>query len=128
MTERGEWPPVKTQTVRLLDVVLLGPAMIFAGATTMVATSRSPLLYFAGLVTAVGGFATIGYNAVNYGRVAQRLKAQQQAEKAMLQAQQSQVAGLGSGYWEADPQWGETNLAWQNYMRSGYYVQRGEML
>jgi hypothetical protein len=29
--ERGEWPPVKTQTVRLYDVFLLGPAMLLAG-------------------------------------------------------------------------------------------------
>lgn len=128
MTERGEWPPVKTQTIRLLDVTVLGPAMVFAGATTMVAARRTPLLSLAGLVTFAGGFLTIGYNAFNYGRVRQRMQAHEQAERAVVQAQQSQVAGLGVGYWMADPQWGQTNHAWQNYMRSGYYVQQGGTL
>lgn len=117
-TERGEWPPVKTQNVRLFDIAVLGPAMIFAGAAASVAARRSPMLGIAGLITFVGGFGTIAYNAVNYGRVAQRMAAQQRAEQAMP------TQGLGSGYWEADPNWGTSNLAWQNYMRSGYYVQK----
>jgi hypothetical protein len=99
--------------------------MIFAGAAATAVSRQSPLLGVAGLITFVGGFGTIAYNAINYGRIAQRTAAQQRAEQAM---QQHTQAGLGSGYWEADPQWGTRNLAWQNYMRSGYYMQRGEAL
>jgi hypothetical protein len=105
---RGEWPPVKGQSVRLFDILVLGPAMVFAGAAATGATRGAPLLRGAALVTFVGGFGTIVYNAVNYGRVAQRIKAQQQAEQAMQ---------LGSGYWQVEPAWGSSNAAWQRYMR-----------
>jgi len=104
-----EWPPVKPQTLRLVDIFLLGPAMIFAGAAATTAGRTSPLMGFAGLVTFVGGFGTIAYNAMNYGKIAQR-------EKAVTN-------GLGGGYWQADPQFGESNPAWQRYMSTGYYVQ-----
>ena len=110
---RGEWPPVKSQNVRLFGIVVLGPAMIFAGAAASTAARRSPLLGVAGLITFVGGFGTIASNAVNYGRVGQRLRAQEQAAQAMRTTQ-----GLGAGYWEADPAWGAYNLSWQRYMRS----------
>jgi len=105
---------VKSQNVRLVDIVLLGPAMIFAGAAATSHARRSAFVGAAGLVTFVGGFATIAYNAINYGREAQRQRGQAQA-----QLQQ----GLGSGgYWSSDPQWGQSNQAWQRYMATGYFV------
>ena len=110
---RGEWPPVKGQSVRLFDIAVLGPSMIFAGAAASMAARRSPMLGVAGLITFVGGFGTIAYNAINYGRVAQRMRAHEQATQAMM----TQTTGLGSGYWQADPAWGASNAAWQRYMR-----------
>ncbi len=104
-----EWPPVKSQTVRLVDIFLLGPAMIFAGAAATVGGRGSAILQGAGLVTFIGGFATIAYNAINYGKIAQR--------------ENANTKGLAGGYWQADPQWGESNADWQRYMSTGYYVQ-----
>ena len=112
--DQTEWPPVKSQNVRLTEIFLLGPSMIFAGAAATLAGRNSLLLGAAGLVTFVGGFATIAMNAINYGKVAQR--------QAALQQSQPQ-AGLGSGYWRADPLWGQSNAAWQRYMSTGYYTQ-----
>lgn len=118
--EAEEWPPVKPQTVRILDVAVLGPSMVFAGATASVAARKSPLLQLMGLITFVGGFATIGYNAYNYGKIAQRQK------RLQAQGQQQQaVQGLGSGYWAESPPWGYQNAAWQRYMATGMYVTDG---
>lgn len=63
MPERGEvvcWPEplVKSQTVRLLDVFLIGPLMVY-GATKM---PRGP----AAAVLAFFGVSTVLYNAKNY--------------------------------------------------------------
>lgn len=63
----AEWPPVKAQWVRLVDVFVLGPAMIFGGAYAV--RGGSPGL---GLTVAAGGFATTIYNAINYGRMKER--------------------------------------------------------
>ncbi len=106
-----EWPPVKTQNVRLVDVFILGPAMIFAGAAATVSSRGSALMGAAGMITFFGGFATIAYNAINYGKIAQR-------EKGTTKG-----LGDGGGYWQADPMWGEENAAWQRYADTGYYVQ-----
>jgi hypothetical protein len=62
-----EWPAVKAQWVRLVDVFVLGPAMVLGGAYA--ARGGAPWL---GLSVSVGGAATIVYNAVNYGRVKER--------------------------------------------------------
>lgn len=53
---------LKSQTIRLLDVVLIGPAMIIAGAEMQ---PRRPWL---ALTLGFFGVATIGYNAVNYAQ------------------------------------------------------------
>jgi len=57
---------VKTQTVRLLDVGLVGPLMVWGGAK---AIEEKPL---AGILLTLLGLATVSYNAVNYGKVARR--------------------------------------------------------
>lgn len=62
----GEWPPVKAQHVRLLDIYVLGPAMVLAGIGVY---KKSPLL---GLFVAVSGAGTTIFNAINYGRVKER--------------------------------------------------------
>lgn len=51
---------MKTQTIRLIDVFLLGPAMVVAG---MRLASSSPIL---GPFIVVSGVLTIGYNGRNY--------------------------------------------------------------
>jgi len=50
----------KTQTIRILDVVVIGPTMIYAGAikSTLPTWSKWALIGF--------GAATIVYNANNY--------------------------------------------------------------
>lgn len=58
---------IKAQEVRLLDVFIIGPLMIWGGA---VLGRRHPV---AGLILAVSGVATVGYNARNYGRIRRRL-------------------------------------------------------
>lgn len=52
---------MKTQGIRLVDVFLLGPAMIWIGATH----KEQP---FAGMLLALSGIATIVYNGENYLR------------------------------------------------------------
>ncbi len=54
---------MKAQPIRVIDVVLLGPLMIWGG---MQATKKNPLL---GAALAVGGLSTITYNAGNYLRL-----------------------------------------------------------
>jgi hypothetical protein len=66
--ERGEWPPVKTQTVRLYDVFLLGPAMLLAGLALR--QSRPAL----GTFIAVNGVLTSAYNGYNYATVQRRIR------------------------------------------------------
>lgn len=57
---RGLGEISKTQTVRLLDVALIGPLMIGGGVAW---TDRRPIL---GGALALFGVATIWYNAKNY--------------------------------------------------------------
>lgn len=64
---RFEHPPMKGQSVRLLDVFVLGPAMMIAGGY-----AYRKGYNVSGGITFAGGFATIVYNAVNYGRVKER--------------------------------------------------------
>lgn len=52
----------KSQAVRVLDVAVIGPLMIWGGAKAG---------GVAGGVLAMFGVTTIGYNAVNYARVAE---------------------------------------------------------
>ena len=54
---------MKTQTVRLIDVFVLGPFMIWAGYE--IGKKKD----FAGMAMALAGIATIGYNWENYQRV-----------------------------------------------------------
>jgi len=58
-----EWPPVKAQPVRVLDVVVIGPAMILGGAKV-----GGPL----GAVLLLTGVGTIAHNARNFQTVARR--------------------------------------------------------
>jgi hypothetical protein len=62
-----EWPPVKGQHIRLLDVFLIGPLMMLGGVA--LAQRARPL---AGLTLWSLGASTIVFNAVNYGRVRER--------------------------------------------------------
>ena len=55
--------PVKAQTVRVLDVVLIGPAMMVGGAKV-----GGPL----GAFLVLTGVTTVVYNARNYRRIARR--------------------------------------------------------
>lgn len=58
---------VKAQPVRLLDVFLIGPMMIWGGSA--LDESGHPI---AGVALALMGLATIGYNGRNYEIVRQR--------------------------------------------------------
>ena len=59
-------PLVKSQSVRLLDVFVLGPLMVYA-ATKLPKRSR-PLAYALGFF----GVTTVLYNAKNYAEIAAR--------------------------------------------------------
>jgi hypothetical protein len=63
-------PEVKSQPVRLLDVFVIGPLMIWGG----VALNDSGRPY-AGPILALWGLSTIIYNARNYEIVRQRQEA-----------------------------------------------------
>jgi hypothetical protein len=54
---------VKSQAVRVLDVVLIGPLMVAGGLAWR---DRAPL---AGWALAGLGLGTVVYNAINWGRV-----------------------------------------------------------
>jgi len=54
---------MKTQTIRLIDVFVLGPFMIWAGYE--IAKKKD----FAGMVMAGAGVATMAYNWKNYKQV-----------------------------------------------------------
>ncbi len=56
-------PIVKSQTVRVIDVTLLGPFMVWVGAR------RSNLPGWARITMVGFGVATVVYNARNYVRV-----------------------------------------------------------
>ena len=62
---------MKTQTVRLIDVFVLGPFMIWAGYE--IGKKKD----FAGMALALAGMATIGYNWNNYQRIERGEQAQQ---------------------------------------------------
>jgi hypothetical protein len=72
---RDPWP-VKAQTIRVLDVALIGPLMIWGGLKVR---EDNPT---AGTALAAFGVSTIVYNAVNYGRIQE----QQRAQKALAWA------------------------------------------
>lgn len=55
----------KSQPVRLLDVFLLGPFMIWAG-------TQKRLPSWARTALIISGVATVGYNARNYLRIRDR--------------------------------------------------------
>lgn len=57
---------VKSQTVRLFDIGLIGPLMVWGGAR---AIEERPA---AGILLALLGLATVSYNAVNYSKTARR--------------------------------------------------------
>ncbi len=78
----------KTQIIRIIDVVGIGPLMIYAGAK---AESDLPKSVRAALI--IAGVATIGYNGMNYlaneeEHVADRLK-----EDADLDAKLESMVG-----------------------------------
>ena len=52
----------KTQTIRLVDVFVLGPVMVW------LSTQKGPLPTWARTFLLVPGVATVGYNARNYLR------------------------------------------------------------
>ncbi len=54
---------MKTQDVRLIDVFVLGPFMIWAGYE--IGKTKD----FAGMALALAGLATIGYNWKNYKEI-----------------------------------------------------------
>lgn len=58
----------KSQSVRILDVVLIGPLMIWGG-TAAANGSDDPLAKKAGSALAIFGLTTIMYNGVNYARI-----------------------------------------------------------
>ena len=64
----------KAQTVRLYDVFLLGPFMMWA------ATQTKPLPRWAKATLFISGVATVVYNLHNYGRVEALLRAQQKPQ------------------------------------------------
>ena len=61
-----EWPPVKAQGVRLIDVFVLGPAMMVAGAMVI---KKKPVT---GAIVLSGGALTMAFNAANYEKIQQR--------------------------------------------------------
>jgi hypothetical protein len=61
---------IKAQHIRILDVVLIGPLMLWGGWR---ARNEAPL---AGYGLAALGLATIYYNGRNYGRVRDQLRRQ----------------------------------------------------
>ena len=58
---------IKSQRVRVLDVLVIGPLMIWGGAAL---ADRSKL---AGLALALTGVATVWYNGRNYLRIERKL-------------------------------------------------------
>lgn len=58
----------KSQSVRIADVVLIGPLMIWAGTEASKA-SKTELGRNAGSALAVMGIGTMAYNGVNYARI-----------------------------------------------------------
>jgi hypothetical protein len=54
---------VKAQPIRVADVLVIGPLMVWGGARAI------PERPFAGLALTLLGLGTISYNAVNYTRV-----------------------------------------------------------
>jgi hypothetical protein len=68
LVERTVTAVTKTQNVRLIDVFLLGPTMIWAGYKTE--KDNKTLAFF----LAVSGLLTIVYNGDNYLRNQRKLK------------------------------------------------------
>jgi uncharacterized membrane protein len=56
----------KTQMVRIIDVVILGPVMIVAGGIVMQRERAGPGARVLGAVLVLFGAATIAYNARNF--------------------------------------------------------------
>jgi len=61
--------PVKSQSVRILDIVLIAPLMLWAGY--QVAKSRKGAPALAGMLLAAFGVSTLLFNAWNYLRIRQ---------------------------------------------------------
>ncbi len=85
----SNWP-VKAQTIRVLDVALIGPLMIWGGLATR---KTYPV---AGTVLAAFGVSTIIYNAVNYGQIAERKRRQARASQVLAHAEE-QLAPFSPG-------------------------------
>lgn len=62
--------PAKGQSVRVADVALIGPLMIWGGTQASNA-AKTPLGKKAGATLAVTGLGTMFYNAINYARIKQ---------------------------------------------------------
>jgi hypothetical protein len=60
--------PAKSQTTRIIDVVLIGPLMIWGG-TEAAKAAKEPLGQKAGGALAIFGLTTIAYNGINYARI-----------------------------------------------------------
>jgi hypothetical protein len=70
----------KTQAIRLADIFLLGPAMVYVGVTGVIPSLlRIPAI--------VGGIATVAFNVQNYRRL------EESRSKPMLRA----ISGNGNG-------------------------------
>ena len=66
MENYNNWP-VKSQNVRIVDVFVIGPLMLYAG---LVLTRKHPTRnVLAGWLLAAFGVSTIVYNAINYQTV-----------------------------------------------------------
>ncbi len=68
LVERSVSAVTKTQNVRLIDVFLLGPVMIWAGYK--VQKVNNPVAFF----LAISGLMTVAYNGDNYLRNQRKLK------------------------------------------------------
>lgn len=56
----------KAQWVRVADVLIVGPLMMWGGAR--IANTDQPLPFFGGLALASLGFLTVAYNASNWAQ------------------------------------------------------------
>jgi hypothetical protein len=73
---------VKTQGVRVLDVLVIGPLMLWGGLRLM---EEHPV---SGTALAIFGVSTVIYNARNFGRV-------WQAAKSLGASTETRPSGLG---------------------------------
>lgn len=64
-----EWPPVKPQSIRVLDIFVIGPLMVL-GARALQEQGRTG----AALALGLFGLGTIAYNAKNYAVIRERTR------------------------------------------------------